>query len=364
MTPIRVAIAGIGNCASSLVQGLHYYRAANGVKPVPGLLHGMLGRYAVHDIRVACGFDVDARKIGLDVGRAIYQPPNSSTVFANVPELGAPVYMGPVHDGYAAHLDEYAESVRPRLANAEPVDVADVLRRHRADVLIGFLPSASHEATYAYANACLEAGAAFINCGPTALARDPAWAGRFAKAGLPLLGDDVKAQIGPTMVHRVLSHLFESRGVQITRTYQINAGGTSEFLNALDRPRRIAAQAGRTHAVQTLLANPPETANLHVGSSDYVPWLKDNAVSFLRLEGRKFADVPIEVDARLSIEEGPSVAGVAVDLVRLARLALDRRWRGAVTDAACFFKQPPEEFSDPQAIQRLRQFVAQPGARD
>jgi myo-inositol-1-phosphate synthase len=364
MGNIRVAIAGVGNCASSLVQGLTYYHAANGVKPIPGLMHSKLGPYYVKDLTVACAFDVDQRKVGKDVSEAILAKPNCTAVFSNVPVLEAPVYMGPIHDGVAPHMEKYPEDVRFIPSKQKAVDVAKKLKEHEVDVLVSYLPVGSQKATEHYAKACLDAGVAFVNCIPVFIASDPAWGKKFTEKKVPALGDDIKSQVGATIVHRVLTRLFEDRGVQITSTYQLNVGGNTDFLNMLDRSRLASKKVSKTEAVQSQMAERLGDGNIHIGPSDYVPWLKDNKVCFIRIEGKKFGDVPITLEARLSVEDSPNSAGVVIDAIRVAKLALDRGVGGPITSGSSyFFKHPPVQYTDNEARKRLEGFIAGTEAR-
>ncbi len=359
MGVIKIAIVGVGNCASSLVQGLTYYHGANGVKPVPGLMHSVLGGYGVKDLQVACAFDVDARKVGKDTSEAIFAKPNCTTVFSNVPFLEAPVYMGPPMDGIATHMDKYAEENRFVLAKNKPVDVARKLREHEVDVLINYLPVGSQKGTEHYAKAALDAGAAFINCIPVFIASDPAWGRKFEEKKIPALGDDIKSQVGATILHRVLTRLFEDRGVRITNTYQLNVGGNTDFLNMLDRGRLASKKISKTEAVRSQMTDPLKDGHIHIGPSDYVPWLKDQKVCFIRIEGKKFGDVPITLEARLSVEDSPNSAGVVIDAVRVAKLALDRNIGGPITSGSSyFFKHPPVQYTDNEARSRLEGFIS------
>ena len=358
MGTIRVAIAGVGNCASSLVQGLTYYHSANGAKPVPGLMHSGLGGYYVKDLKVACAFDIDQRKVGKDVSEAIFAKPNCTAVFSNVPFLEAPVYMGPLLDGCAPHMDKYPEDNRFQPAKQKAVDVAKKLREHKVDVLVSYLPVGSQKATEHYAKACLDAGVAFVNCIPVFIASDPEWAKRFEQKKIPLLGDDIKSQVGATILHRVMTRLFEDRGVQITNTYQLNVGGNTDFLNMLDRTRLASKKISKTEAVRSQMSEPLMDGNIHIGPSDYVPWLKDNKVCFIRIEGKKFGDVPITLEARLSVEDSPNSAGVVIDALRVAKVAKDRGIGGPITSGSSyFFKHPPIQYTDTEARRRLEGFI-------
>ncbi|HLE47873.1 MAG TPA: inositol-3-phosphate synthase [Candidatus Thermoplasmatota archaeon] len=360
MGTIRIAIAGVGNCASSLVQGLTYYHGANGTKPIPGLMHNDLGGYYLSDIKVVCAFDIDKRKVGRDVSEAIFAKPNCTKQFvAQMPNLNAPVYMGPVHDGVAAHMDKYPEEYRFVVGKDKPVDVVKKLKEHKVDVVVTYLPVGSQKAVEHYAKACLEAGVAFINALPVFIVSDKAWAKKFAEKKIPCLGDDIKSQVGATILHRVLTRLFEDRGVKITSTYQLNVGGNTDFLNMLDRSRLASKKISKTEAVRSQMTEPLMDGNIHIGPSDYVPWLKDNKVCFIRIEGKKFGDVPIELEARLSVEDSPNSAGIIVDAIRVAKVALDRGIGGPITSASSyFFKHPPVQYTDGEARAHLEAFIS------
>ncbi len=356
MPELRLAIAGVGNCASALVQGLQYYR--DGRSPI-GLLHVELGGYRLSDIRVVAAFDVDSRKVGRDVAEAIFAPPNCTTTFCReVPATGTVVRMGQVLDGVAPHMLEQPAERSFRVANTAPVDVVAELQRSGAQVLISYLPVGSEEAAKFYARAALEAGVAFVNCMPVFIASHPEWAAEFKARGLPVVGDDVKSQFGATITHRVLTRLFEERGVQLDRTYQLNTGGNTDFLNMKEQSRLRTKRISKTEAVQSQLSHPLANDNIHIGPSDYVPWQRDNKVCFIRMEGRKFGDVPFNLELRLSVEDSPNSAGVAIDAIRCAKLALDRHIGGPLKSASAFLmKHPPEQFSDHEAHERLEAFI-------
>jgi myo-inositol-1-phosphate synthase len=360
---INVAIVGIGNCASSLVQGLEHYRA--GSNDTIGLMHRELGGYEASDIRVVAAWDVDTRKVGKDVAEAIFAKPNCTTVFApDVTPTGTIVQMGHVLDGVADHMGDYPEDRSFRVADAPQADQAAVvaaLRASKADVLMNYLPVGSQAATEFYAECALEAGVAFVNNIPVFIASDPVWADRFTKAGVPIIGDDIKAQLGATIVHRVLTDLFKKRGVQLDRTYQLNTGGNTDFLNMLERSRLKSKKESKTKAVQSVAAARLEDENIHVGPSDYVAWQNDNKVCFLRMEGQMFGGVPMNLELRLSVEDSPNSAGVAIDMIRCAKLARDRGLAGPVLPAAAYFcKHPPEQVSDDVAYEALEAFLADP----
>jgi myo-inositol-1-phosphate synthase len=365
MARVRVALAGVGNCASSLVQGIAYYTAHDPEK-TPGLMHGRIGPYGVGDVDFVAAFDVDSRKVGLPLEKAIFAQPNRTPVFE--PDLsaggllrasGVEVAMGPVLDGVAEHMANHPAEESFRIASAAPVDVTRALRESGADVLINYLPVGSERATRHYAEACLEAGVALVNCIPVFLASDPDWAERFRRAGLPIVGDDVKSQLGATIVHRALARLFSDRGVELERTYQLNTGGNTDFLNMLERSRLESKKRSKTESVQSQLDIRLDPSKIHIGPSDYVAWQGDNKVAFVRMEGRGFGGQKIELELRLSVMDSPNSAGVVIDAVRCAKLALDRGLAGPV-EAACawFMKSPPRQMRDDEARRALEDFIA------
>lgn len=358
---INIAIAGIGNCASSLVQGIEHYRA--GGNDTVGLMHRELGGYAPSDIRVVAAWDVDRRKVGADVADAIFAKPNCTAIFCDTVEpTGATVRMGRVLDGVAEHMADYPEGRTFLPADApEPSkdEVIAVLRDTRADVLMNYLPVGSQAATEFYAECALEAGVAFVNNIPVFIASNPEWAARFEAAGVPIIGDDIKAQLGATIVHRVLTDLFAKRGVKLDRTYQLNTGGNTDFLNMLNRTRLASKKESKTEAVQSVAQARLEDENIHVGPSDYVAWQNDNKVCFLRMEGQLFGGVPMHLELRLSVEDSPNSAGVAIDMIRCAKLARDRGVAGAVLPASAWFcKHPPVQMTDDAAHGALEAFIA------
>ncbi len=362
MGKIRIAIVGVGNCASSLVQGIHYY-ADKTPESAIGLMHWQIGGYAPSDVEVVAAFDVDARKVGRDVAEAIFAAPNCTQVFAkDVPKAGVPVRMGCLLDGVAAHMSDYPEARTFVLANALEADhteVVRVLRDANAEVLVNYLPVGSERAVRFYAECALEAGCALVNCMPVFIASDPVWAQRFAERGLPIIGDDIKAQLGATITHRVLTDLFRQRGVKIDRTYQLNTGGNTDFLNMLNRTRLASKKESKTEAVQSVAAERIADENIHVGPSDYVAWQNDNKVCFLRIEGRLFGDIPMNLELRLSVEDSPNSAGVAIDAIRCARLALDRGIAGVLHGASsAYMKHPPRQVTDDAAHRELESFIA------
>jgi myo-inositol-1-phosphate synthase len=357
MGRINLAIAGVGNCASALVQGIEYYSESK-EEPV-GLMHGEIGGYRPRDIRVVAAFDVDARKVEKDVSEAIFAPPNCTKVFQpTVPRMGVEVQMGPVLDGVADHMKTRPESQSFVVANADPVDVAQVLISCGADVLVNYLPVGSEIATRHYAEAALEAGCALVNCIPVFIASDPEWASRFRRGNLPVVGDDIKSQVGATIVHRALARLFVERGAQIDRTYQLNTGGNTDFLNMLERDRLKSKKISKTEAVQSELPIPLAPENIHIGPSDYVPWQKDNKVCFLRMEGRIFGNVPIDLELRLSVEDSPNSGGSAIDAIRVAKVALDRKIGGPLEAISAYLmKHPPVQYPDHVARQLVEDFL-------
>ncbi len=362
MDKIRIAIAGVGNCASSLIQGVHYYRD-KGPEEAIGLMHWEIGGYRPGDIEVVCAFDIDRRKVGRDVHEAIFAPPNCTTVFCgDLPPSGVTVRMGPVLDGYSEHMRDYPESHTFVLAEErEPTkeEVVRALRESGAEVLLNYLPVGSEEGARFYAECALEAGVAFINCIPVFIVSDPAWAERFEAAGLPVIGDDIKAQLGATITHRTLTDLFRKRGVKIERTYQLNTGGNTDFLNMLNRARLASKKESKTEAVQSVAAERLDWENIHVGPSDYVPWQKDNKVCFIRMEGKLFGDVPMNLELRLSVEDSPNSAGVAIDAIRCAKLALDRGVAGVLHGPSSYFmKHPPRQVTDDEAYRLTEAFIS------
>lgn len=359
---IKAAIVGVGNCASSLVQGLTYYRTARATDAA-GLMHWNLGGYRPGDIEVVTAFDIDRRKVGQDLSRAIFAQPNCTAVFcADVPETGVKVSMGKVLDGNSGHMQGYPDERTFVLADApEPDkdDVVRILRKSGARVLLNYLPVGSQQASEFYAECALRAGLAFVNNIPVFIASNPDWVQRFEQAGLPIIGDDIKAQMGATIVHRTLTDLFAKRGVPMDRTYQLNTGGNTDFLNMLNRARLESKKTSKTEAVQSVSAERLSDENIHIGPSDYVPWQNDNKVCFLRMEGRLFGNVPMNLELRLSVEDSPNSAGVAIDMVRCAALALDRGISGVLTGPSAFFcKHPLTQYTDSQAYRMTEEFIA------
>ncbi|GGB24980.1 inositol-3-phosphate synthase [Sphingomonas metalli] len=361
MGTIRIAIIGVGNCASSLVQGLEHYR--EGANDMVGLMHWDMGGYRPADIKVVAAWDVDSRKVGRDVADAIFAKPNCTAVFApNVPATGTVVKMGAVLDGVAEHMADYKDERTFIVANdTQPSkdEVVAELRASGADVLMNYLPVGSQQATEFYAECALEAGVAFVNNIPVFIASNPEWAARFEAAGVPIIGDDIKAQLGATIVHRVLTDLFAKRGVKLDRTYQLNTGGNTDFLNMSNHRRLASKKVSKTEAVQSVAAERLEDDNVHIGPSDYVPWQNDNKVCFLRMEGQLFGGVPMNLELRLSVEDSPNSAGVAIDMIRCAKIARDRGMRGVIDPASAYFcKHPRTQMTDDLAQTEVERFIA------
>jgi myo-inositol-1-phosphate synthase len=354
MSKIRVAIAGVGNCASSLVQGVEYYRDADPGDDVPGLMHVVLGGYHVGAVEFVAAFDVDAEKVGVDLGKAVFAGPNNTIRFADVGELGVLVQRGPTLDGLGEFYRETVEE-----SPAAPVDVAAALRAARADVLVSYLPVGSEDAQKYYAQACLEAGVAFVNAIPVFIASDPEWAARFELAGVPIVGDDIKSQVGATIVHRILTRLFEDRGTELDRTYQLNFGGNMDFKNMLERKRLKSKKISKTQSVTSQMDHPVEPDSVHIGPSDHVPWLDDRKWAYIRLEGRNFGDVPLNVELKLEVWDSPNSAGVIIDAVRCAKVALDRGIGGPLLGPSAYFmKSPPVQYRDEEAREMVEAFAA------
>lgn len=359
MNRIKVALIGVGNCASSLVQGRYFYV---GGRSAEGLMHERIGGYRLSDIDFVLALDTDARKVGKDLGEAIFAAPNCTIVFQKeIPVTGVPVRMGRVLDGMAEHMADHGERgfVRADLPEASEDEVVAMLRETGAEVLVNFLPVGSQQAVEFYMECALKAGVAVVNCMPVFIASRPEWERRFREKNLPIVGDDIKAQLGATIVHRVLSSLFRARGVSYARTYQLNTGGNTDFLNMLDRGRLASKKESKTDAVQSTLADPLGADDIHIGPSDYIPWLNDNKLCFLRMEGALFGDVPMNLEMRLSVEDSPNSAAVVVDAIRCCKVALDRGQGGVLIGPSAFFcKHPPQQFSDDIAAQLTEEFIA------
>ena len=351
---IRVAIAGVGNCASSLVQGVEYYKDAKDDEKIPGIMHNVFGGYRIKDIEFVAAFDVDAAKVGKDLNEAIFASMNNTYQFCkDMPVSGVTVQRGPTGDG----LGEYYRQVITE-SDAEPVDVAQVLRDTKADILISYLPVGSEQADKAYAQAAIDAGCAFVNCLPVFIASDPEWADKFRKAGLPIVGDDIKSQVGATITHRVLARLFEDRGVRLDRTYQLNVGGDMDFMNMLERKRLESKKISKTRAVTSIVPHEMDPHNVHIGPSDYVAWLEDRKFAFVRLEGTTFGDVPLNLEYKLEVWDSPNSAGVVIDALRAAKIALDRHLAGPVLSASAYFmKSPAVQHEDSEAKALVEKFI-------
>ncbi|MEJ2760584.1 MAG: inositol-3-phosphate synthase [Gammaproteobacteria bacterium] len=359
---IRIAIAGVGNCASSLIQGIYYYTPNRCRDGVIGLMHTEIGGYHPCDIDVVAAFDIDKRKVGHDVNQAIFAKPNCTTVFnGDIPDSGVIVSMGNVLDGISEHMAEYEDHrtfVRADAREPTKEDVVRIIKDSGAEILVNYMPVGSEQATRFYAECALEAGVGFINNIPVFIASDKKFADRFKAANLPLIGDDIKSQLGATIIHRMLTDLFAKRGVQLTRTYQLNTGGNTDFLNMKNQVRLCSKKTSKTEAVQSVAKKRILDENIHVGPSDYVPWQNDNKLCFLRIEGRLFGDVPMDVELRLSVEDSPNSAGVAIDMIRCCKLALNNGEGGVLTGPAAYFcKHPPEQFTDSEAYELTEGFI-------
>ena len=350
---VRVAIVGVGNCASSLVQGLEYYKDADETTRVPGLMHVRFGDYHVSDVEVVAAFDVDAKKVGLDLSEAIFASENNTIKFADVPPTGVIVQRGPTLDGLGAYYREIiTESDEPT------ADVVGALLESRADVLVSYLPVGSEEADRFYAQCAIDAKVAFVNALPVFIASDPVWAAKFTEAGVPIVGDDIKSQVGATITHRVLAKLFEDRGVELLRTYQLNFGGNMDFMNMLGRSRLQSKKISKTRAVTSQVPHEMEKAAVHIGPSDHVPWLEDRKFAYVRLEGRSFGDVPLNLEYKLEVWDSPNSAGVIIDAIRAAKIAKDRGVGGPVISASSYFmKSPPEQFGDDVCRDLVERFI-------
>ena len=358
MSKVRIAIVGAGNCASSLVQGLEFYRDASPQDTVPGLMHVDLGGYHIRDVEVVAAFDVDAKKVGRDLAEALVSEPNNTIRFADVPPTGVTVSRGRTLDGLGTYYREVIEE-----SDAPEADVVRVLKESGADVLVCYLPVGSEDAAKYYAQCAIEAGVAFVNCLPVFIASDIAWAQRFRAANVPIVGDDIKSQVGATIVHRVLTKLFEDRGVKLNRTYQLNFGGNMDFMNMLERTRLASKKQSKTQSVQSQMRKALEKKDIHIGPSDYVPWLEDRKWAQIRLEGTSFGDVPLTIELKLEVWDSPNSAGIVIDAVRCAKLALDRGVGGPlIGPSAYFMKSPPVQFSDEAAREMVEGFILDDGS--
>ncbi len=361
MTKIKIAIVGVGNCASSLVQGLEYYRDKQPEDAI-GLMHWEIGGYKPHDLEVVTAFDVDLRKVGKDISEAIFEAPNCTTVFCkDPPKAGVRVRMGRILDGVADHMTDYPDSRAFRRSDepqATQREIVLALRQSGAEVLLNYLPVGSEEAARFYAECALEADVALVNCIPVFIASDPEFARRFAERNIPIIGDDIKAQLGATITHRTLTDLFHKRGVKLERTYQLNTGGNTDFLNMLNRSRLSSKKESKTEAVQSVAAERILNENIHIGPSDYVAWQNDNKVCFLRMEGRLFGDVPMNLELRLSVEDSPNSAGVVIDAIRCCKLALERGYGGVLHEPSSYLmKHPPRQYTDDDAHRMMQSFI-------
>ena len=353
MGSVRVAIVGVGNCASSLVQGVEYYRNADPNDRVPGLMHVKFGDYHVSDVEFVAAFDVDAKKVGSDIAEAIVASENNTIKICDVPPTGVLVQRGPTFDGLGKFYREMVEE-----SAAAPVDVVAALREARADVVVAYLPVGSEEADKFYAQAAIDAGCAFVNALPVFLASDPVWAQKFTDAGLPIVGDDIKSQVGATIVHRNLAKLFEDRGVELMRTYQLNFGGNMDFMNMLERNRLVSKKISKTQSVTSQIPHEVGKGDVHIGPSDHVPWLDDRKWAYIRLEGRAFGDVPLNAELKLEVWDSPNSAGVIIDAIRAAKIALDRKIGGPLLSASSYFmKSPPVQYSDHDAREAVEAFI-------
>jgi len=358
MSKVRVAIVGVGNCASSFVQGLEYYRDASPDDRVPGLMHVKLGPYHVSDVEVVAAFDVDSKKVGKDLSEAIFSEPNNTVRFSDVPPSGVIVQRGPTLDGLGKYYREVIEE-----SDLPSVDVATALRDSGADVVVCYLPVGSEQAAKHYAQAAIDAKIAVVNALPVFIASDPEWGRKFVDAGVPIIGDDIKSQVGATIVHRVLTKLFEDRGVKLNRTYQLNFGGNMDFMNMLERERLLSKKKSKTQSVQSQMRKSLDRKNIHIGPSDYVPWLDDRKWAQIRLEGQAFGDVPLTIELKLEVWDSPNSAGIVIDAVRCAKLAKDRGVAGPlIGPSAYFMKSPPVQFSDEAAREMVEEFIIGNGA--
>jgi len=350
---IRVAIAGVGNCSSSLLQGIEYYKDATPGETVPGLMHVEMAGYHVRDVNVVCAFDVDAAKVGQDLSKAIFSGQNNTIKFSDVPENGVPVLRGPTLDGWGKYYKETCEE-----SPAEPVDVVQAMKDAKVDVMVSYLPVGSELAQRFYAQACLDAGVGFVNAIPVFISSDPVFAKKFTDAKLPIVGDDIKSQVGATIVHRILARLMEDRGMVLDRTYQLNVGGNMDFKNMLERDRLESKKISKTQAVTSQLDNEIKADDVHIGPSDHVAWLDDRKWAYIRLEGRNFGDVPLNIELKLEVWDSPNSAGVIIDALRCAKIAMDRGMGGPLEGASAYFmKSPAKQFHDDVAYQMVEDFI-------
>jgi myo-inositol-1-phosphate synthase len=353
MGSVRVAIVGVGNCASSLVQGVEYYRNADPSERVPGLMHVDFGGYHVRDVQFVAAFDVDAKKVGQDLAEAIVASENNTIKLCDVPPTGITVQRGPTYDGLGQYYQEIVQE-----SDEQPVNVVEALKAAQVDVVVSYLPVGSEEADKFYAQAAIDAGCAFVNALPVFIASDPVWAKKFEDAGLPIVGDDIKSQVGATIVHRALAKLFEDRGVELLRTYQLNFGGNMDFMNMLERTRLVSKKISKTQSVTSQIPHEINKGDVHIGPSDHVPWLSDRKWAYIRLEGRAFGDVPLNAELKLEVWDSPNSAGVIIDAVRAAKIALDRKIGGPILSASSYFmKSPPVQYNDHDAHEAVESFI-------
>lgn len=352
---VRVAIIGVGNCASSLVQGVEFYRNASETEKVPGLMHVNLGGYHIRDIEFSAAFDINVTKVGKDLSEAIFADPNCTVKLCDVPKLGVPVHRGMTHDGLGKYLKEVIQK-----APGPTADIVGILKETKTDVVVSYLPVGSEEATKWYVEQILEAGCAFVNAIPVFIAREEYWQKRFRDKGLPVMGDDIKSQVGATILHRVMTRLFEDRGVRLDRTYQLNVGGNTDFLNMLERERLESKKISKTNAVTSQLPGGLDARNVHIGPSDYIPWLDDRKWCYIRMEGTSFGEVPLNIEAKLEVVDSPNSAGVIIDAVRCAKLALNNGLSGALeAPSSYFFKSPPIQYYDDQCRRMTEEFISE-----
>ncbi len=354
MGKIRVAIIGVGNCACSLIQGVHYYKDAADDEFIPGLMHPRLGEYHIGDVEFSAAFDIDANKVGKDLSEAIWSPPNNTIKFSDVPNLGVPVSRGMTHDGLGKYLKQIITK-----APGSTADIVKILKDTGTDVVVNYLPVGSEMATKWYVEQILDAGCAFVNCMPVFIARENYWQGRFKERGLPMIGDDVKSQVGATITHRVLTHLFRERGVRLDRTYQLNFGGNTDFFNMLERERLESKKISKTNAVTSQLDYQLDPDNIHVGPSDYVPWLTDRKWCYIRMEGTTFGGVPLNLECKVEVWDSPNSAGVVIDAIRCCKIGLDRKLSGTLEAPSSYLmKSPPVQHSDDEARRLTEDFIA------
>lgn len=359
MAKIRVGIIGVGNCASSLVQGVLYYKNAKEKQRIPGIMHTRFGPYHIGDIEFSCAFDIDRNKVGKDIAEAIYTKPNNTYKFCDVPKLEKPVLRGMTHDGIGKYLTGII-----KIAPGPTCNMIKILKETKTDVVINYLPVGSEEATKWYVEQCLQAKVSFINCIPVFIANQKYWQHRFADAGVALIGDDIKSQVGATITHRVLTNLFNDRGVRLERTYQLNVGGNTDFLNMLERERLNSKKISKTQAVSSQIPYKMEDKNIHIGPSDYIPWLEDRKFAYIKMEGTTFGDVPLNLELKLEVWDSPNSAGVVIDAIRASKIGIDAGLKGALIEPSSYFmKSPPVQFSDDVAREKVEGFIKKYGKK-